>query len=158
MGIWIKKNVHVYGQCRLQTLTWPREWLPPLLLMVTLYTSVTEVLDSMPTMVCPASWMAVHQFTRSSGVRVFFSDPVKWNDKLYMTYRYWHITIYCTRRNIRPYFIFIPFTLCVNGQIQMSQIISLKTCQLLLCEFKTGQTFANEKGENNRGWKQVCVL
>lgn len=152
------KTVYMYMDnvdCRL---TWPREWLPPLLLIVTLYTSVTEVLDSMPTMVCPASWMAVHQFTRSSGVRVFFSDPVKWNDKLYMTYRYWHITIYCPRRNICPYFIFIPFTLCVNGQIQMSQIISLETCQLLLCAFKTGQTFANEKGENNRGWKQVCVL
>lgn len=53
----------------------------------------------------------------------------------------WHTDIglftnYCAQGNIRPNFIFIPFAL-VNGQISMSLNISLKTQQLLLCEFKT---------------------
>ena len=57
--------------------TCPREWLPPLLLMVTLYTCMEAVRDSIPIKVCPASCIAVLQFTSSSGVRVFFSEPVR---------------------------------------------------------------------------------
>lgn len=124
--IWFK-TVYMYMDnvdCRL---TWPREWLPPLLLIVTLYTSVTEVLDSMPTMVCPASWMAVHQFTRSSGVRVFFSDPVE-NEMINCT---WHtkiglLKIYCAQGNSHPILFSSLLPSVSMGKFQCFKLYLLK--------------------------------